>query len=71
MKEVEKQEYDEMIEEISKFLNGGVEEIKQDLQQKDAAERLPFRFSKMLLFRGKKNVSLHLQTASILILVLL
>ena len=37
-----------MIEEISKFLNGGVEEIKQDLQQKmlDAAENLEFERAK-------------------------
>ena len=48
VKDIEKQQYDEMIEEISKFLNGGVEEIKQDLQQKmlDAAENLEFERAK-------------------------
>lgn len=48
VKDIEKQVYDEMIDEISKFLNGGVEEIKQDLQQKmiDAAENLEFERAK-------------------------
>ncbi|MCH7322302.1 excinuclease ABC subunit UvrC [Solibacillus sp. MA9] len=48
VKDIEKQVYDEMIEAISKFLNGGVDEIKEDLQQKmfEAAENLEFERAK-------------------------
>lgn len=48
VKEIEKQVYDEMIDEISRFLNGGAEEIKENLQQKmlDAAENLEFERAK-------------------------
>lgn len=48
VKDIEKKVYDEMIEEISKFLNGGVDAIKQELEQKmfDAAEKLEFERAK-------------------------
>ncbi|MEK4627731.1 MAG: excinuclease ABC subunit UvrC [Solibacillus sp.] len=48
VKDIEQKVYDEMIESISKFLNGGVDEIKQDLEQKmlDAAEKLEFERAK-------------------------
>lgn len=48
VKDIEKQVYDEMIEAISKFLHGGVDEIKEDLQQKmfEAAENLEFERAK-------------------------
>ena len=48
VKDIEKKVYDDMIDEISKFLNGGVEDIKNELQQKmmDAAENLEFERAK-------------------------
>lgn len=48
VKDIEKQIYDEMIEAITKFLNGGVDEIKEELQQKmlEAAENLEFERAK-------------------------
>ena len=48
VKDIEKKAYDEMINQISKFLNGGVDEIKDELQQKmlDAAENLEFERAK-------------------------
>ncbi len=48
VKDIEKKVYDDMIEEISKFLNGGVEDIKQQLEAKmlDAAEKLEFERAK-------------------------
>lgn len=48
VKDIEKQVYDDMIEAITKFLNGGVDEIKEDLQQKmlEAAENLEFERAK-------------------------
>ncbi len=50
VKDIEKQVYDEMIEEITKFLNGGYEEVKNDLQAKmfEAAEKLEFERAKEL-----------------------
>ncbi|MER2129022.1 excinuclease ABC subunit UvrC [Solibacillus sp.] len=48
VKDIEKKVYDDMINQISKFLNGGVDEIKDELQQKmlDAAENLEFERAK-------------------------
>ncbi|AWE08255.1 excinuclease ABC subunit C [Lysinibacillus sp. 2017] len=48
VKDIEKKVYDEMIEEISKFLNGGVEDVKRQLEAKmlDAAEKLEFERAK-------------------------
>lgn len=48
VKDIEKKVYDEMIEEISKFLNGGVEDVKRQLETKmlDAAEKLEFERAK-------------------------
>ena len=50
VKDIEKRVYDEMIEEITKFLNGGYEEVKNDLQAKmfEAAEKLEFERAKEL-----------------------
>ncbi|MFP7199894.1 excinuclease ABC subunit UvrC [Lysinibacillus halotolerans] len=48
VKEIEEHVYDDMIEEITKFLNGGFEDVKKELQQKmlDAAENLEFERAK-------------------------
>ena len=48
VKDIEKQVYEEMIDEISKFLNGDVEKIKMQLEAKmlDAAEKLEFERAK-------------------------
>jgi excinuclease ABC subunit C len=48
VKDIEKQVYDEMIDEISRFLNGDVDKIKQQLEEKmlDAAEKLEFERAK-------------------------
>lgn len=48
VKEIEPKVYDDMIEEITKFLNGGYEEVKEDLQKKmmEAAENLEFERAK-------------------------
>ena len=50
VKEIDKSVYDEMIEGIAKFLNGGYEEVKNDLQAKmfEAAEKLEFERAKEL-----------------------
>lgn len=50
VKDIEKQVYDEMIEGITKFLNGGYEEVKNDLQAKmfEASEKLEFERAKEL-----------------------
>lgn len=50
VKDIEKHVYDEMIEEITKFLNGGYKEVKNDLQAKmlEAAEKLEFERAKEL-----------------------
>jgi len=50
VKDIEKRVYDEMIEGITKFLNGGYEEVKNDLQAKmfEAAEKLEFERAKEL-----------------------
>ncbi|MGM9944773.1 MAG: excinuclease ABC subunit UvrC [Lysinibacillus sp.] len=50
VKDIENRVYDEMIEEITKFLNGGYEEVKNDLQAKmfEAAEKLEFERAKEL-----------------------
>ena len=50
VKDIEKPVYDEMIEGITKFLNGGYEEVKNDLQAKmfEAAEKLEFERAKEL-----------------------
>ena len=46
--EVERETYDKMVQEISRFLNGGHDEIKQDLTRKmqEAAEELNFERAK-------------------------
>ncbi|SOC02907.1 excinuclease ABC subunit C [Ureibacillus xyleni] len=48
VKEIEPKVYDEMIEEISKFLSGGYEEVKENLEKKmlEAAESLEFERAK-------------------------
>ncbi|MEO4052032.1 excinuclease ABC subunit UvrC [Solibacillus sp. CAU 1738] len=48
VKEIEQKVYDEMIEEIIKFLNGGYEDVKKDLEVKmlEAAENLQFERAK-------------------------
>ncbi len=48
--EVAQEEYDRMVQEISRFLNGGHDEIKQDLTRKmhEAAEELNFERAKEL-----------------------
>ncbi|TVY03943.1 excinuclease ABC subunit UvrC [Paenibacillus cremeus] len=48
--EVEQETYDKMVQEISRFLNGGHDEIKQDLTRKmqEAAEELNFERAKEL-----------------------
>ncbi|MGE7020931.1 excinuclease ABC subunit UvrC [Solibacillus cecembensis] len=48
VKEIDNEVYREMVDEIAKFLNGGYEEVKQDLEQKmlDAAEKLEFERAK-------------------------
>ncbi|MEG0450204.1 MAG: excinuclease ABC subunit UvrC [Lysinibacillus sp.] len=48
IKEIDKQVYDEMIEEMTKFLNGGVETVKKQLEEKMlvAAESLEFERAK-------------------------
>lgn len=48
VKEVEPKVYDDMIDEISKFLSGGYEEVKKDLEGKmlEAAEKLEFERAK-------------------------
>ena len=48
VKDIEKQVYDEMIDEISKFLNGDIDKIKRQLEAKmmDAAENLEFERAK-------------------------
>ena len=48
VKEIEQKVFDEMIEEISKFLNGGYEDVKKELEEKmlDAAEKLEFERAK-------------------------
>ncbi|MFF5994409.1 excinuclease ABC subunit UvrC [Lysinibacillus sp. KU-BSD001] len=50
VKDIDKKVYDEMIEDISKFLNGGYEEVKKDLEVKmlEAAEKLEFERAKEL-----------------------
>lgn len=48
VKDIEQKVYDEMIEEITKFLNGGYEEVKAELQKNmlEAAENLEFERAK-------------------------
>lgn len=48
VKDIENAVYQEMIDEITKFLNGGDAEVKQDLERKmlDAAESLEFERAK-------------------------
>lgn len=48
VKEIDSKVYDEMIEEITKFLSGGYENVKVDLERKmlDAAENLEFERAK-------------------------
>ncbi|HWK24825.1 MAG TPA: excinuclease ABC subunit UvrC [Ureibacillus sp.] len=48
VKEIEPKIYDEMIEEITKFLNGGFEDVKLDIEKKmlEAAENLEFERAK-------------------------
>lgn len=48
VKEIEPKVYGDMIDEITKFLNGGYEEVKEDLQKKmmEAAENLEFERAK-------------------------
>jgi len=48
--EVQQSEYDRMIQEISKFLNGGQDVVKNELQRKmeEAAEKLEFERAKEL-----------------------
>jgi len=48
--DVEQSEYDRMIQEISKFLNGGQDVVKNELQRKmeEAAEKLEFERAKEL-----------------------
>lgn len=48
VKEIDEKVYDDMIEEITKFLNGGYEEVKAELQTKmmEAAENLEFERAK-------------------------
>ncbi len=50
VKDVEKQVYDDMLEEIAKFLSGGYEDVKKDLEAKmlEAAEKLEFERAKEL-----------------------
>lgn len=50
VKDFENRVYDDMIEEMTKFLNGGYEEVKNDLQAKmfEAAEKLEFERAKEL-----------------------
>lgn len=50
VKDIEKKIYDDMIEEISKFLNGGVDDIKKQLEEQmlEAAEKLEFERAKEL-----------------------
>lgn len=48
VKEIEPSVYNELVEEITKFLNGGYNDVKKDLEQKmfDAAEQLQFERAK-------------------------
>lgn len=48
VKDIDNRVYNEMIEDIVKFLNGGYEEVKQDLEMKmlEAAEKLEFERAK-------------------------
>ncbi len=48
VKEIDSKVYDDMIEEITKFLNGGYEEVKVELEKKmmEAAENLEFERAK-------------------------
>ncbi|MCM3387546.1 excinuclease ABC subunit UvrC [Ureibacillus chungkukjangi] len=48
VKDIEPKIYDEMIEEISRFLNGGFEDVKLDIEKKmlEAAENLEFERAK-------------------------
>lgn len=50
VKDIDKQVYDDMIEEIAKFLSGGYEEMKKELEAKmlEAAEKLEFERAKEL-----------------------
>lgn len=50
VKDIDKQVYDDMIEEIAKFLSGGYEETKKELEAKmlEAAENLEFERAKEL-----------------------
>ncbi|SOC36497.1 excinuclease ABC subunit UvrC [Ureibacillus acetophenoni] len=50
VKDIESKVFDEMTEEISKFLHGGYEEVKENLEKKmfDAAENLEFERAKDL-----------------------
>jgi excinuclease ABC subunit C len=50
VKDVDKQVYDDMIEEIAKFLSGGYEDVKKELEAKmlEAAEKLEFERAKEL-----------------------
>ena len=50
MKDIENRVYDDMIEEMTKFLNGGYEEVKNDVKVKmlEAAEKLEFERAKEL-----------------------
>ncbi len=50
VKDIDKQIYDDMIEEIAKFLSGGYEETKKELEAKmlEAAEKLEFERAKEL-----------------------
>ncbi len=48
VKEIDQKVFEEMVEEITDFLGGGYEKVKQELQQKmiDAAEKLEFERAK-------------------------
>ncbi|WP_332649784.1 excinuclease ABC subunit UvrC [Lysinibacillus sp. 54212] len=59
VKDIEKEIFDDMIEDIVKFLNGGYEDVKHDLEAKmlEAAEKLEFERAKE--FRDQIN---HIET---------
>ena len=48
VKQIETNEFDQIVDEISKFLNGGYEDVKKELEQKmvEAAEELQFERAK-------------------------
>lgn len=55
IQEIPKQTYTEMVEEIKRFLNGGYQEVKQEIEEKMQQASLNLEFEKAAEFRDQIN----------------